>query len=79
MLRGVHRQRDRRNHERHGGPSRGFGKRARGAARTESRLAPLAAECRRDVAAFAALQQHDNDDEEANQYVNSRDQINHDS
>jgi hypothetical protein len=40
-------------------------------------LAALPAEGRGNVAAFAALQQHDNNDEETNQDVDSSDQIDH--
>ena len=38
----------------------------------------MTAECRGDVAALAALQQDDHEDEETDQDVNARDEINHD-
>jgi hypothetical protein len=37
----------------------------------------LSAKCGRNIAALAALQQHDHDDEETDQDVNSGDQIDH--
>ena len=77
-LTGIHRQRNGGNHESDSGPCSRPGKGTGRAARTESRLAALSAESCGDVAAFSALQQNDDDDEEANQNVKRNDQaINH--
>jgi hypothetical protein len=38
----------------------------------------LTAECRRDIAALAALQQHDNNQKETHNNVDDREQDNHD-
>src|ERR1039458_6019242 len=73
----VHRQRDGSDHERHSRPGGSFGKRAGRAARSERRLAALTAESRGNVAALAALQQNHNDDEEADQDVDRRDEVDH--
>ena len=62
---GVNRECDGGNHERHGRPGRSLRKCTGCAARTERRLAALPAKGRGNVSALAALQQHDNDDEEA--------------
>jgi len=65
----VNRQGDGSDHESHSRPGGGLGEGAGGAARTKRGLAALPAERGRDVAALAALQQHDHDDEEADQNV----------
>ena len=75
--RGHDRKRDRGNHEDNGRPGRRLGQRGGGARRAEGGLASHAAKCRRNVAALAALQQHDNDQEEANDNVDNGDQYNH--
>ena len=69
----IHRQCDGGDHKRDSGPCSRPGKGTGRAARTESRLAALSAESGGDVAALPALQQNDNDDEEANQNVNRDD------
>jgi hypothetical protein len=69
----IDRQGNRGDHECHGRPGSCLGERAGSAARSESRLAALSAECRGDVAAFAALQKHDDDNEETDQDVNCKD------
>lgn len=74
----VYRQCDRSQHERHGRPRGGFGQNAGRAARAERRLAALASKSRRDIAALSTLQQNYNDDEETNQDVDGRNQVNHD-
>ena len=76
-LAGVHRQRDGSDHECHSRPRRGFGKGTGRSARAERGLASLSAERSGDIAALAALQQHNHDDEETDQNVNSGDQVNH--
>jgi hypothetical protein len=65
------------DHECHGGPRRSLGKRAGRTARTEGRLAALPAKSCGNIAALAALQQNNHDDEKTNQDVDSSDQINH--
>src|ERR1700730_17511060 len=74
---GVDRQCDGRGHECYCRPGGGPGKCAGGAARPECSLATLSAECRGDIAALAALQQNHNDNEETDQDVNRRDEVNH--
>ncbi len=74
---GINRQSDRSEHEGHRRPSGCFGECAGCSSRSESRLAALSAECCRDVATLAALQQDDNDDEEANQDVDGGDDVDH--
>ena len=75
--RGVDRQCDGSDHKSHGRPRRGLGKRAGCAARTKRRLTALTAECRGNVAALPALEQNNDNNEEANQDVDGGDQINH--
>src|SRR5579871_3386717 len=75
--RGKHRQRDRGEHEDDGRPRGGFGQHGGGGAGAECGLAAHAAESRGNVAALAALQQHNDDEEGANNDVNRGDQCNH--
>lgn len=77
MSAGIDRQGDGRDHERNCGPGSGSRKGAGRSPRAERGLASLPAESRGNVAALAALQQHDHDDEETNQDVNSGDEVNH--
>ncbi len=77
MLRRVNRQGDGCDHEQDGRPSSSFRKGAGGSAGAECGLATLASEGGRDITALAALQQHDHNDEETDQKVNSGDKINH--
>lgn len=74
---GINRQGDGRDHESHRRPGRGFGERAGRAAGTERCLATLAAESRGNIATLAALQENNDDDEETNEYVDGRNQVNH--
>lgn len=69
------RQRDAGQHEDDRGPDRGFVQRRGSAAGAESGLAAGATESGRDVAAATALQVNDDDEEEANNDVNRRDEI----
>ena len=77
MSAGIHRQGDGSDHERHRGPRGGPGKGAGRSSRAERGLASLSAESRGNVAALAALQQYDHDDEETDQDVNSGGDVNH--
>src|SRR5271170_6245952 len=70
---GVHRQRNGGDHEGDRRPRGRPRKSAGRAARTERRLAALPAESRGNVPALAALQQHDDDNEETDQNVDRND------
>src|SRR5215467_4719669 len=74
---GIHGQRDGGDHERHGRPRGGLRQGAGCSPWTECGLAALASKGRGDVAALAALQKHDDDDEETDQDVNGGDEVNH--
>lgn len=74
-LGGVYRQRDGGQHERHRRPGRRFGESSCGAPRPECGLAALSTESRRNVSALPALQQHDQNDEEADDDVNRDDEV----
>ena len=69
----VDRQCDGSDHECDSRPRGGFGEGAGRAARTECSLAALSSECRGNIAALAALQQNDNDNEETDQDMNGDD------
>ena len=72
----VDRQSNRSHHERHRRPSRRFGERTGGSAGPKRCLTALSSEGGGDVAALAALQQHDHDNEETDHDMDSSDQIN---
>ena len=74
---GKNRQRDGRHHEQHGRPGRRLAQNGGRPARAECSLAAHAAKSSRDVAALAVLQQNYDDEKEADDNVNSRDQIDH--
>ncbi len=75
--RGKYRQRDRGEHEDDGRPRGGLGEHRRGRAASESGLAAHSAESGSNIAALAALQQHDDDEEGTDDDVNDGDQRNH--
>jgi len=77
MPRGGNGQRDRGHHKDDGRPGGGPGKGISRAAWAEGSLAAHTAESRGNIAAFAALQQHYDDEEEADRYVNDGDKNNH--
>jgi hypothetical protein len=70
------RKRDRCEHEEYCRPGGRFGEGGSGSTRAESCLAAHAPEGRRNVTAFAALQQHDYDQKKANYNVNGVNQAN---
>src|SRR5581483_418539 len=72
-----HRKRDRRNHKNHRRRRSYLRKRARSTAWPEGGLAAHAAKRGRDIARAAALQQHHNDDKEANNDVDESDKCDH--
>jgi hypothetical protein len=76
-LGGKYGKRDRGKHENDSCPGRGLGEHGSGRASAEGGLAAHASEGGGDIAALAALQQHDNDKKRANEDVNSGDQGNH--
>ena len=61
-----------------GQPGGGFGEHIGGGARAEGGLRTLAAECGSEVGAFALLQEDDHDEQQANDYVDSGYENNHD-
>jgi|SRR5580700_843076 hypothetical protein len=69
----IDRECNRRHQEEHRRPRRRSLECVGGAPRTKRRLAALTTECRGNVPALAALQQHHDDDEEANKNVKSND------
>src|SRR5436190_22665523 len=71
------RERERRHHKEDCRPGGGARKNRRRAARAEGSLAAGAAECGCDVRTLAALQQHDDDEEDANDNVNNGKQDDH--
>ena len=68
---------DRCDHERHRRPCGSAGQGAGGSARAEGGLASLTAERGRNVTALSALQQHNHDDEETDQDVDSGNEVDH--
>ena len=68
---------DRRDHERHRRPCGSAGQGAGRSPWPKGGLAPLSAERGRNVAALAALQQHNHDDEKTDQDVDSGDDVDH--
>jgi len=74
---GKDRERNRSDNEDNRRPGSGLGQNSSRAARAESCLAALTAKGGSDVATLAALQQDDANQEEANNYVNNRDENNH--
>ena len=72
LLDGVDRERDRGQHEYDGGDSGCLGKSSGCTTRTECRLTALSAKGCGNIASFAALQQHNHDQKQANDYVNYR-------
>src|SRR5581483_9963125 len=69
--------RDRGQHENHRRPGGRLGQYSGRASRPEGGLAAHAAERSRNICALAALQQHNQDQEQANNDVNRRNQVNH--
>jgi len=77
MARSENRERDRSHHKDDSRP-RSCARQSRGrAARSEGGLAAHATESRRNVAALAALQQHNDDEKQTNRDVNDRNQYDH--
>ncbi len=74
--RGVNRERDGGDHKDHRRPCGRLLQQAGRTPRAERRLAAHAAESRGDVSRLAALQQHDDDDKETNNYVKNCDDAN---
>ncbi len=77
MTRGCDRKRDRCKDENDRRNGRGLGKNGSRAPWSESSLAAHASKGGGHVPALAALQQHNNDQEKANDYVNDGDQYDH--
>lgn len=79
MANGVDGERYRRQHEQHCRERGGFGERRGRAAGTKGGLAALSAEGCRNVSGLTALQKNDNDEEQANHYVDDGDKDDHGS
>src|ERR1700678_3010443 len=77
VLDGIDGERDRRKHEQHGGDRRSLRQGRSRTARPKRRLATLPAESGRNIASLAALQQDNNDEEQAHNYMNDGDENNH--
>jgi hypothetical protein len=72
-------ERQRGNHKRDGRPSGCFGKHRCRAARTKYRLRTHSAESSRQIRCLTALQKYNDNQEQANDDVDSRDYVNHPS
>ena len=79
MFDGVDRKGHGGQHEDNGGNGSGLGKSCGRAARTKRRLAALAAKGRRDVPRLTALQEHDNDQKQADDYMDDSNENNHET
>jgi len=77
MFRGVDGEGHRGQHEENGRDGGRFGERRSRTPRPEGSLTALSAECRRNISSFAALEQHNNNQKQADENVNNSDEYDH--
>jgi len=77
MFRGVDGERHRGQHEENGRDGGCLGERRGCAPRPEGRLTALSAECSRNISSLAALEQHNNNQKQADENVDDGDEYDH--